>query len=233
MNQEIIQLIYPWDQQQHHEHCGNPWCRYQHTEEWLLDIIEDEYLVERCPLRNECPAPDNCNFFHPMWEIEYNHPQTFARYLSLPYVKKKKTEVECQFLSQRLRQIGLADWKESTHLYSLVQRVYKLFGGDVHEVADASTAAASAVAGQGISTVCIAGAREAVRVAVGDAKALEVEEVATGICAVLEPELLALPHQLGITGKMMYALDAGVDSLAGGQTVEASVATALALVGGH
>jgi len=232
MNADIIQLRYPWDQKpQHPEACFNPWCRHQHDEEWLLEAMFAEHIgVERCPQGADCPEPENCHFFHPTWEIEYNHPQTLARYLSLPYNQEVKMSRECSYLGERLSQIGLADWKESQHLKSIVREVFALFGGDVQVVADAVVVAVVAVAGQGISTVSITGAREAVRAAVGDARALQVEEVLTGICEVLEPELLL---QEGITGKMMRAMDIGVASLSGGGTVEASVVAGLAEVGVH
>lgn len=238
MDANIIQLRYPWDQQQHHhEGCLNPWCRHQHDEEWLEFALDEEnlqhFILERCPLRAECPEPENCHFFHPMWEIQYNHPQTFARYLSLPYNQYKKLTVECSYLYERLTKIGLADWKESAHLNSIVPKVFKLFGGDVLAVADAVTVAVAAVAGEGIATISITGAREAVRAAVGDARALQMEEVITGICGVLEPELLALPPQQGITGKMMQAMTVGATTLSGGETVEASVVAGLAAVGVH
>ena len=232
MNADIIQLRYPWDEQPHHaEECSNPWCRHQHNEEWLLEAI---YCVDadRCPAGAECPEPENCHFFHPMWEIQYNHPQIFARYLSQPYNQKEKMSCECSYLEKRLTQIGLADWKESVHLKSIVSEVFSRFGGDVHTVADAVSVAVADVAGQGISTVSITGASEAVRVAVGDARALQVEQVLTGICEVLEPVLLAViqQHQGGITGKMMRAMTVGASSLSGGGTVEESVAAGLAAV---
>jgi hypothetical protein len=228
MNEEIIQLIYPWDQQQHNEGCMNPWCRHQHDEDWLEFMLEEDRVdAERCPLGAECPEPENCHFFHPMWEIQFNHPQTLARYLSLPYVQKKKMDIECQYLTARLRQIDLEP-SVTSHLVSIVPQVFRLYGGDILAVTQAVVVAVVAVAGQSISNVSISGAREAVRTAVGDAKAVQMEEVLTGICAVLEPELLALPPQLGFSDKMKTAMKIGASSLSGGGTVEASVAAGLA-----
>lgn len=214
------QIQYPWlIEECFGDACVNPVCRHCNLDEIHPFTLADFGLGAggRCPLKNQCPDPAGCGLFHPLSEVQYNHPQTFARYISQPYIQFHKHKLNMIYMHDKIDDLELADWKEECNLIRVLETVMSVFTGDQPvQAVSAAIEAVSEVAGQGVKTVMIAGSREAVRAVMGDYRAEQVEELLSELADLVEEEI----EGQAISGKYGKVMVKGIEALADGKTVE-------------
>jgi len=223
----IDQIQYPWlIEECFGVACVNPVCRHCN-----LDEIHPFTLAEfglgkdgRCPMKHQCPDSAGCGLFHPLSEVQYNHQQTFARYISQPYIQFYKNKLDMGYLWDKIDDLELVDWKEECHLGQTLETVISVFAGDqIIQAVNTATQAVAEVKGEGVSTVMITGTREAVRAVVGDFRAEQVEELLTMLSGMMQEEI----QGQAISGKYGKVMVKGIRALGTGKTVEESVEMAM------